>query len=175
MRNPAILATLALPLALSLGFAQAQGVPAPPSCQGMCPMAKGHQGFADRMATQLKLSEAQKTSFQAILAKHKDSLAGKGKAAQEARKALFEAMQKPESTPESLKALHRTVSDLQFDRMLEHRAMRQEIRAILTPDQREQAARMEGRMEGMRLAHGGPMGMRRQHGWEADAPAAEAK
>jgi Spy/CpxP family protein refolding chaperone len=159
MRTLPGIATSALTLALSLGFAQAQGVPTP-APQGMaCPMAKGHGDFAERMAAQLKLTDAQKAGFQAILAKHKDSLASKGKAAKDASKAFFEALRKPETSPDSLKALNRSMSDLRFDQMMEHRAMRQEIRALLTPDQREQAARMEGRMEGMRLARGGGMGM----------------
>jgi len=104
--------------------------------------------------------------------------------------ALFEAMQKPETAPETLKGLHRTLSDLEFDRLLEFRAMRQEMRVVLNPDQREKAARMEGRMEGMRMARGGRgwdggmgmgrvgMGMRdqsRPEGGPADpgAPAAQ--
>ena len=107
------------------------------------------------MAAQLNLTEAQKASLKDIQAKHKDSFAAKKKAAMAARKAFFEAIQKPETAPETLKALHRTLSDLEFDRMLEFRAMRQEMRAVLNPEQREKAARMEGRMEGMRMARGG--------------------
>ena len=176
MRTVSALATFALTLAL--GQLQAQGLPAAPPAgpQGLCcPGARGPQGFADRMASQLKLTDAQKASFQAILAKHKDSMADQGKALKAARKAFLEAMQKPETTPESLKALHRGLSDLQFNRMLERRAMRQEIRAILTPDQREQAARLEGRMEGMRLARGGGMGMGHRRWADGDAPDAGTK
>ena len=48
-----------------------------------------------------------------------------------------------------------TLADLAFDLRLERRAMKQEIRAILSPEQREESARMEGRMEGMRRSHRG--------------------
>ena len=103
----------------------------------------------------LHLSEAQKTSFQAIHAKHQDSLAGKRKALEAAHAAFKEAEKAPDAKPETLKALHRTLSDAAFELRLEHRAMKQEIRAILTPEQREQSARFEGRMEGMRMSHRG--------------------
>jgi hypothetical protein len=54
--------------------------------------------------------------------------------------------------------------------------MRQELHAVLTPEQREQAARMEGRMEGMRMARFGMMGGHRRgmdwaRGGGAPAPA----
>jgi Spy/CpxP family protein refolding chaperone len=115
-----------------------------------------------RMAEQLKLTDTQKASFKAILAKHQASMAAGRTGVAEARRALDEAMKQPDSTPDALKALHRTLSDRAFDQMLEHRALRQELRAILTPEQREQAARMEGRMEGRREARrmgpGGPRG-----------------
>jgi len=140
-----------------------------------------------RMEDQLDLTPAQKASFQAIFARHKDSMAARRKASFAAREAFTEAVKKPETTPEALKALHRTLSDLRFDGMMERRTMRQELRAVLTPDQREQAARMEGRMEGMRMARsggrggwgeggfpGGMKGWRRSEAPAAPAPAAPA-
>ena len=107
------------------------------------------------MADQLKLTDAQKASLKAIRTKHQDTMIAKRKAGIEARRAFFEASKKPETSPETLKALHRTMSDLEFDRRLEHRAVRQEMHALLTPDQREKVARMEGFKQGMRMARGG--------------------
>jgi Spy/CpxP family protein refolding chaperone len=46
------------------------------------------------------------------------------------------------------------MADAQFEAMLERRAMRNEVRAVLTPEQREQAARMEGRMQGRMQGRG---------------------
>jgi Spy/CpxP family protein refolding chaperone len=136
------------------------------------------------MEDQLNLSPAQKASFQAIFARHKDSMAANRKASFAARQAFKDALQKPETTPDALKALHRTLSDLRFDGLMERRAMRQELRAVLNPDQREQAARMEGRMEGMRMVRSGrragwgeggfPGGMKGWHRSEAPAPAPAA-
>lgn len=163
--------TLTLSGALPALAQDASGMPGMPGMSD-CPQMAAHQGEQDwlqgRMAAQLQLNEAQKASLKTITAKHKDSMASKGKAVMAAQKAFFEAVQKPESSPETLRGLHRTLSDLSFERMLERRAMRQEMRALLTPDQREKLARMEGRMEGMRMARPGIAGeggmmMNRQH------------
>ena len=155
----------AFTLALALGAlvpAMAQAPAAPPAAGtggagcACGPRHDGDQGgMMGRMADQLKLTDAQKASMKAIMARHKDSMEAGRKAAFAARRAYFEAMKKPDSSPESLKALHRAMGDAEFDRMLEHRTIRQEMRAVLDPGQREQAARMEGRMEGMRMARSG--------------------
>ena len=122
----------------------------------------------------LKLSEAQKASLQAIRAKHEESLAAKRKAAQAAHAAFAQAEQKPETRPETLKSLHRTLADQSFEARLEHRAMKEEIRAILTPEQREQSARMEGRREGLWMAHRGGMAEKgMQHEGHPDLPGCE--
>ncbi len=109
----------------------------------------------NHMARELKLTDAQKASFKAIFAKHKDSLKAKGQAIREAHKAYREALEKPDTPQDTLKTMNRSLADLKFERRMEARAMRQELRAVLTPEQREKAARLEGRMEGRRMAHGG--------------------
>ena len=136
----------ALTLTLGMGFLPAATQDAPPPAN-----APQHQ----EMGPALHLSEAQKTSFQAIRAKHEPSLAARRKALEAAHAAFKEAEKAPDTKPETLKALHRTLADLAFDLRLERRAMKQEIRAILSPEQREESARMEGRMEGMRRSHRG--------------------
>jgi len=150
-----------LGLAIALP-ALAQGTPAPtPQAPPMHMHGEG-RGWMEGMAAKLKLSDAQKASCKDIIAKHKAGLESKGKAAREARRAFFEAAQSPDTTAEALKGLHRTMSDADLDALLERRAMRLELRAQLTPDQREQAARMMGRREGMRMGQCFP-GMRGGH------------
>ena len=167
MRINHALTILGLAIALP-AMAQGSPAPAPP----MPPMhGEGHGWMQGRMAEQLKLTDAQKASLKDITAKHQAGLAAKGKAAHEASRAFFEALQSPETTPEALKGLHRTMSEANLDALLERRAMRLEIRAMLTPDQRERAAMMLGRMEGMRMARGGSGGMRGGHHAPPEAPA----
>jgi Spy/CpxP family protein refolding chaperone len=146
------LTMLGLSLALGSGLV-AQDAPVPPK------PAAPHDWIQGHMAERLKLTDAQKASLKDIMAKHRANLMAKGKAAKDARRAFFEAAQKPETSADTLKTLHRTMSDQGLEFMLERRAMRQEIRAMLTPDQREQAARMEGMKEGMRMTRGGFGGM----------------
>jgi len=113
-------------------------------------------GRDEAMNKRLKLTEAQKKAIEAIRAKHAESLKAKFDGAASAKKALHEALEKTDSTTDQLRSLHKTAADAQFEVLLAHRAMRQEIRAQLTPEQREQAARLEGfRMGRMdRRGHG---------------------
>lgn len=143
------LTMLGFALALGTGLA-AQDTPAPPMPQRQA----GHDWTQGPMAARLKLTDTQKASLKEITGKHKPALMAKGRAAKDARRAFFEAAQKPETSADTLRTLHRAMSDQGLEFLLERRAMRQEIRAVLTPDQREQAARMEGMKEGMRMARG---------------------
>jgi len=116
-----------------------------------------------RMAAALHLTEAQRTAVKELRAKRQAGLEAKEKALKAAWTAFREAERKPETKPEELKALHRTASDLAFDLKLEHKALRKEVGALLTPEQREKAAYLLGRMEA-RHHHGDPRG----HGPEED-------
>ena len=109
------------------------------------------------MAKALNLTEAQKTAMKDIRAKHKAALEAKRAAAETARKAFMEAVKKPETPADALKPLHRTQADANLDLLLEHRAMRIEMAALLTPEQKLKAARLEGRMEGMMAGRRGRM------------------
>jgi Spy/CpxP family protein refolding chaperone len=161
--------TLLLALALVAIPTLAQPAPAQP---GQAPHERQRE---DRFARQLNLTEAQQASIKAIRAKHADSMEARHKAMETARTAYHEARQKPETKPEELKALHRTVSDLAFDMQMEHQAMRKEIGAQLTPEQREKAAYFMGRMAGMRGKHHehGPWGHDHEghRGPDGDGPA----
>jgi Spy/CpxP family protein refolding chaperone len=154
-------AVLALGFALTPAFSQATpekqpGQP-PRAEEGARRMEERRQ---DRLDKALNLTDAQKTAIRDLRAKHRDALEAGRKAAQEAHKAFADALRKAETTPEELRKLHRAASDATFEQLLAHRTQRQEIRALLTPEQREKSARMEGRMEGMRMGrHDGHPGM----------------
>ena len=154
-----------------LGFALALGTGSLPAMAQAAPAPQmaSHDWTEGRMAERLKLTDAQKASIREITTKHQAALAAKGKAARDARQAFFEALDRPESSADGLKALHRSMTDLGFEQLMEARTLRLETRAVLTPDQRELAARMEGRKEGMRMAGGGMHGM--HHGPDGPAPA----
>jgi Spy/CpxP family protein refolding chaperone len=144
------LAIVPLALGLSMMPASSQDAPKPRIRPGE--MRERMQG---RMEKALNLTEAQKASVKEIRAKHKAALESKRDAAMAAHKAFMEAFRKPEAKAEDLRTLHRAMADANLEAMLEHRAVRDEIHAILTPEQREKAARLQGRMEGMRMGHRG--------------------
>jgi len=152
--KPLALAALALGIVTLAAFAQTPQ-PAPQATQTR---GEGFRGkMEDRMDRALRLTDAQKASVKEIRAKHRAAVDAKMHAAKDARKAFGEAMHKPETKPEDLKTLHAAMASADFDLLMERRAQRQEIKAILTPEQRERAARLEGRMEGMRMGHRGGM------------------
>jgi len=130
-------------LALGIGLApvlaqQPEKLPAP---------RPPHPGKALRdeaMSKRLKLTEAQKKAIEAIRAKHEEAMKPKFQAEKDAQKAFHEALAKTDTTPDQLRALHKTASDAQFEVLLAHRALRKEIHDQLTSEQREEAARMEG-------------------------------
>ena len=147
MRSSSLFTTLALTLALGLP-ALAEEAPAPQSMRG-----HRSEQMEARMAKHLQLTESQKSAIGALRAKRMPELQTRHKAMEAAREAFRTAEARPESKPEELKALHRTYSDLAFDLKLEHRALRKDIGALLTPEQRVKAAYMMGRMEGRHEGH----------------------
>jgi Spy/CpxP family protein refolding chaperone len=142
MRTLRSLALLSLALALP---AMAQGVPAAPSPEG-----RPH----GRLLERLGLAESQKPALQAITARHRPSLGAKRAAAREASRAFYEALARPGTPPEALKALGRARADARMEVLLERRAMHQEMLQLLAPDQRVQAAWAMGRGEGLREGRG---------------------
>lgn len=101
----------------------------------------------------LNLTEAQQTQVKAIHDKHQPALKAKMEAAGAARKALHDAMVNAASDTATLKALHDKASAAQFDLMIEHRALRQEILPLLTDDQK---AKFQQHPMGMGPHRGGP-------------------
>jgi len=159
---------IALAGLLGAGPSAAMGQTAPAGADPAPVQAPGPgrgEGLPGKLAERLQLTAAQQASWKEIRGRHQEALAAKAKAAGAARRAWFEALRKPETGADTLKALHRSMADLDLERTLERRSLRQELLAVLTPAQREQAARlegrMEGRMEGLRMARRmGARGMR---------------
>jgi Spy/CpxP family protein refolding chaperone len=105
------------------------------------------QGFPRSQRTKglgLNLSVAQKAQVKAIRDHHQAALQAKGIAVADARKALREAMVKPETDTATLKRLHEQASLAQFERMLEGRSVRLEILPLLTPDQKAKLEQRQG-------------------------------
>jgi len=143
-----ILTSLALSLGMGLLPAGAQDAAAPKT-----PPARERDG---RMGRRLHLTDAQKAGIQELRKKHRESLATRKAAMKDARIAFRTAAAKTDTPVEELRKLHAKVADLAFDLRMEARALREEVRALLTPEQREEAARMRGRMEGMMMSRRGP-------------------
>ena len=144
-----------LALVLGLGLAPLAAQPYSHSSAGP------HQGqgqMLDRMADALKLTDSQKTQFQAIRAKHAEVVKAEFQAAREARKAFRVALRDPAATAAQLKPLYQAQADRRFELMLDHRAMRSEIRALLTPEQRVEMDKLQAFRQGYR------QGMKRGHG-----------
>ncbi len=113
--------------------------------------AHGGRGFKG-----LNLTEAQRTQMKAIHDKHQATLQAKMEAAAAARKAMHAAMADANSDTKTLKVLHDQVSAAQFDLMLEHRAIRQEILPLLTAEQKVQFEKHPMGPEGGRGMRRGP-------------------
>jgi len=94
----------------------------------------------------LNLNADQQAKVKAIHERHQAAFKTKGDAAQAAHKALSEAMLNAATDAKTLQAQHEKASAAQFDLLLEHRAVRQEILPLLTPEQKAQFEK-------------GPMGM----------------
>lgn len=95
-----------------------------------------------RIGRALALTDAQKASIQAIREKHRPDLAAQREAAREAQTAFRAAIQDP-ATPESqLRLLHDKAASARFGMLMAGRAMRQDIQAVLTPEQRAKAAQL---------------------------------
>jgi Spy/CpxP family protein refolding chaperone len=155
------LATAALLFALPAAALAAPRVPeeqpkppAPPSLQ-----ERAHRRL-ERASEFLKLSEAQRASIKAIHEKNRDAAKARRESAQAAAKAFHEAARDPKVTTDQLRRLHQAMADARFEAFSAHRAMRLEVRNLLTPEQREQAATLRGmalerRREGLMRLRGG--------------------
>ena len=129
-----ILALAALPLA-ALPLAALPLAAQPLSGQGP---------HAEKVARALNLTEAQKASIQSIREKHRPDMLLHHDTIQQAQATLRAALLEA-STPEAqLRALHDKASAARFELMLARRSLRQEVQAVLTPEQRVKAAELRG-------------------------------
>jgi Spy/CpxP family protein refolding chaperone len=101
-------------------------------------MGRGMGPGEGRGLQRLNLTEAQQAQVKAIHDRHQASIKAKIEAATAARQAMHEAMAKATTDTKALQALHDKASAAQFDLLLEHRALRQEILPLLTAEQKAQ-------------------------------------
>jgi Spy/CpxP family protein refolding chaperone len=151
---------------LAIGTSLSAQGPGPGHGHG--PAQEGH-GFKG-----LNLTEAQQAQVKAIHDKHQATMKAKMDAADAAQKAMHAAMADVTSDTNTLKALHEKASAAQFDLMIEHRAIRQEILPLLTAEQKVQFQKHPMGMgpHGDRgMNHGAGHGHGPHHGMGPDGPA----
>jgi Spy/CpxP family protein refolding chaperone len=123
--SPLLLAVLALPLAAQPG-------------------PDGHGSRRERISRALNLTEAQKTSLRTIREKHRPVLILRRDAVAHARIDLRTALQETAMPDPQLRALYDKAAAARFDLILARRAVRREVQAVLTPEQRARAAELRG-------------------------------
>ncbi len=122
----------------------------------------GRGPHAEKVARALNLTEAQKASIQTIREKYRPDLVLRRDAIQQAQATLRAALQDATTPEAQLRALHDKAAATRFELMLARRSVRQEVQAVLTPDQRVKAAELrgmaqakrQGRMRHLRMAAG---------------------
>jgi Spy/CpxP family protein refolding chaperone len=95
------------------------------------------------MAYHLKLTDQQKAQIKDLRLKNLDSIKAGRTAAMDARKAYALAAQDPATPVEKLKALHQDAADKRFEVLLAQRAVRAQMREVLSPAQRTEMDRMK--------------------------------
>ena len=157
MRHLAILLA-ALPL-----LSQAPAAPSPST-------SPAHPPRGQRLAEALGLSPEQQAKLEALRAQHAAALKADREALQAQGRQLRGAMQDPSASEAQLRQAFDRMNEARFKALLDRRALRQEMRAVLTPDQQAKAdalkaefrerhrARMERRVQMMqrRLQQGQP-------------------
>ncbi|WP_306590666.1 Spy/CpxP family protein refolding chaperone [Geothrix sp. 21YS21S-4] len=155
--RPAALAVILSVIGLGLSAQAPEPGPRPePGRSG--PHVDPHMGFHPdfRALRELGLTDAQQAKVKAIHESHKSVFKAKGAAAEKAGKALHEALAGDSADDKALKSLHDQAAAAQFDLLLEHRAIRKEIVAVLTPEQKAQFDKLskKGPGHGPRGPHG---------------------
>lgn len=133
-------------LALGLAFLPLiAGEPEPPKA---AEPAQAHRAERmEKLAKHLHLSPEQRAAIKGLHDKHKEDLRARHAAVKASRRAFVQALMNPDTPEERIKQLHQALSDKQLDALLARRSLRQEVRKVLTPAQREQAAELHGRAE----------------------------
>lgn len=130
-----------------------------PPASAATPPARPRQA---RVAQTLGLTPDQQQRIQAIRAAHRTAAQAARSALREARRAFHQALRHPDTPDAQLRSLHQSLAEQELAVILTRRHLRQEIRQVLSPEQREQAAELRGRMQGARHGQrGGPGAGRR--------------
>lgn len=129
---------------------------------GILPLAAAAPGSALKppralahLSEQLKLTETQLPQLQAIQARHAEAAKGLKQEEATARKAFQTALHNPETPVPQLRTLHQALQDKAFERLLDRRALDGEVRAILTPEQRQEWDKLLAYRQGMKRGRRG--------------------
>jgi Spy/CpxP family protein refolding chaperone len=119
----------------------------------------GPGGMKGRMAQELGLSDSQKEKIDALLKAEQEKSAPLRKQIDENREQLRKASLTTPFNETSVRALATKLAQLKTDMMISHARVKSEISALLTPEQRAQAEKLQPPM-GRGHGHAGP-----QCGW----------
>ncbi|HZU53769.1 MAG TPA: Spy/CpxP family protein refolding chaperone [Holophagaceae bacterium] len=138
-----------------LAFLLAAALPTFAPAGAQAPPPRPHGAMGDPMATALGLTPDQQAKMKAIREKYRDAGKADHEAARAQEQAFRAAMEDPKTSEAQLRETFDQMNARRFQGLLQRRAMRQEMRAVLTPDQQAKAdamraefkARMKTRME----------------------------
>ncbi len=99
----------------------------------------------ERMAEKLHLTDDQKAKLQAIRQRQRQDMQSRLPELKARHQALREAMKDPAASQSELRRRFDAVNDARFQAMMARRAARQEMQAVLTPEQRAQAEQLRER------------------------------
>ena len=111
------------------------------------PRAHAPGAMANHMAEALGLSPEQRTQMKAIREKHQVAMQADHEASRAQSEAFHAAMQDPKASESQLRQAYDQMNAQRFQALLEMRAMRQEMRAVLTPDQQVKADAMRAQFK----------------------------
>ena len=97
---------------------------------------------AEKIAQELGLSQEQRQKLQAIRERKRAEFQAKAPELKAAHLALRQAMQDPKTTDTELRKRFNEASELRFQMLLAGRRSREEMRALLTPEQQAKAQQM---------------------------------
>jgi hypothetical protein len=101
----------------------------------------------------LGLTQDQEKAVKAVLDRHKAAGKARETAAAEKEDALRDAVEDPAVPETRLHTLHLAAAEARLQSLMEHRAVVQEINALLTPDQLAKARRIREGLQRERDAH----------------------
>ena len=136
--------------------AQAPQAPNPQGQYVQAPQGFRQGGVMERLADQLNLTPSQRQQVRAIILNHRATTQSLHIAARNSRLAFAAAMSDPATTQDQLQVQHQDMEGKQFQQALNLKAIRNEVRAILTPDQQVRFDQMHPVLDAMRRGVQGP-------------------